>query len=114
MSAVNLKDEENRLKSLNSYDVLDSLPQQDFDDITCLASEICNTPISLITFIDDERQWFKSKYGLNISETPREHAFCAHAIVKPEEVFVVQDASKDVRFANNPLTTSFPNVVFYG
>lgn len=113
MSASNLKNEEERLKSLISYDILDSLPQQDFDDITCLASEICDTPISLVTFVDEKRQWFKSKYGLDINETPREHAFCAHAIVNPKEVFVVHDATNDERFANNPLTTGFPNVVFY-
>lgn len=106
-------DEEGRLKALNSYDILDTLPQQDFDDITVLASEICNTPISLITFVDDERQWFKSNYGLNVTQTPKEYAFCAHAILKPDEIFTVNDATQDDRFKNNPLTINSPNVVFY-
>jgi signal transduction histidine kinase len=106
-------DEEGRLKALYSYDILDSFPQQDFDDITILASEICNTPISLITFVDDERQWFKSNYGINVNQTPKEYAFCAHAILNPHEVFTVNDATQDERFKNNPLTTGSPNVIFY-
>ncbi|RYY23551.1 MAG: sensor histidine kinase [Sphingobacteriaceae bacterium] len=114
MSEINLPDDEaQRIEALNSYNILDSLPQKDFDDITCLASEICNVPISLITFVDDKRQWFKSKYGLDISETPREYAFCSHAIASGEEIFTVSDAHKDERFANNPLTVGHPQVVFY-
>lgn len=114
MSAVNLADDEGeRLKALNSYDILDSLPQKDYDDITRLASEICNTPISLISFIDAERQWFKSSHGLTSVDTPKEYAFCAHAIAKPNEIMIVEDATKDERFKNNPLTTGEPQVVFY-
>ncbi len=107
------ENEEDRLKTLDSYEILDSLPQKDFDDITRLASEICNTPISLISFIDADRQWFKSRYGLETSETPREYAFCAHAILNPDEILIVPDATKDERFQDNPLTTGHPQVVFY-
>lgn len=107
------ENEEERLKALDSYEIMDSLTQKDFDDITRLASEICNTPISLISFIDANRQWFKSRHGLETTETPREFAFCAHAILNPTEVFIVPDATKDDRFRHNPLTTGHPNVVFY-
>ena len=107
------ENEEDRLKALDSYEILDSLPQKDYDDITRLASEICNTPISLISFVDAERQWFKSRFGLDATETPKEYAFCAHAILEPDKVFVVHDATKDKRFQNNPLTTGHPKVVFY-
>jgi len=107
------ENEEDRLKALDSYEIVDSLPQKDFDDITRLASEICNTPISLISFIDADRQWFKSRYGLETSETPREYAFCAHAILNPDEILIVPDATKDERFQDNPLTTGHPQVVFY-
>lgn len=107
------ENEEERIKVLKSYEILDSLPQKDYDDITRLASEICNTPISLISFIDAERQWFKSSYGIDVVDTPKEHAFCVHAILKPDEVMVVEDATKDERFKNNPLTIGEPRVVFY-
>ncbi len=114
MARANLtENEEGRIKALRSYEILDSLPQQDYDDITQLASEICNTPISLISFIDAERQWFKSSYGIQIAETSKEHAFCARAILKPDEVMIVEDATKDARFKNNPFTTGEPQVVFY-
>ncbi len=113
MEEVLANSEEERLKALESYEILDTLPQKDFDDITRLASEICNTPISLISFVDENRQWFKSRHGLNASETPKEYAFCAHAILNPQEVFVVEDATKDERFRYNPLTTGHPKVVFY-
>ena len=114
MMIANLpENEEDRLKALQSYNILDSLPQKDYDDITRLASEICNTPISLISFIDSERQWFKSSYGLNVASTPKEQAFCAHAILKPDEVMMVEDATIDERFKDNPLTKGDPQVIFY-
>ena len=102
-----------RLKSLSEHQLLDTLPEEVYDDITRIASEICGTPIALLTIIDEKRQWFKSKQGLDINETPREHSFCAHAILNPEETFVVPDARYDERFHNNPLTTGEPHVVFY-
>lgn len=105
--------ESNRIDALKSYGILDSLPEQDYDDITKLASEICQTPISLITLVDEERQWFKSNHGLPIHETPREFAFCAHTIINPTETMVVTDSREDERFAQNPLVTGDPNIVFY-
>ena len=102
-----------RLQALREYSILDTLPEQDFDDITKIASEICQTPISLITLIDSNRQWFKSNHGLNVRETPRDYAFCAHAINNPYEILTVKDSREDDRFANNPLITGYPNVIFY-
>lgn len=106
-------EENNRVNALKSYDILDSLSEQDYDDITSLASEICQTPISLISLIDDERQWFKSNHGLAIRQTPREYAFCTHAILNPYETLVVPDSREDQRFAGNPLVTGDPHVIFY-
>ncbi|OJJ19520.1 histidine kinase [marine bacterium AO1-C] len=102
-----------RLSALKSYSVLDTVSEKDYDDITAIASEICQTPISLISFVDEKRQWFKSRHGLEATETPREHAFCAHAIHTPFLPFVVTDAWKDERFFDNPLVTGDPGVVFY-
>jgi sigma-B regulation protein RsbU (phosphoserine phosphatase) len=84
-----------------------------YNDITRLAAEACDVPIALITLVDGDRQWFKSRVGLQITQTPREHAFCAHAIRYPAEVFVVEDAAADLRFAQNPLVTGEPMIRFY-
>lgn len=105
--------ESERLKALEAYQILDTLPEREFDSITEIASFICQTPISLISLIDKDRQWFKSNLGLDTTETPRDHAFCAHAINHPESPFVVEDSSFDDRFADNPLVTGDPHVRFY-
>ncbi|MDQ3536523.1 MAG: ATP-binding protein [Bacteroidota bacterium] len=107
------KNEEERLQILELYNILDTLPEKDFDDITKIASELCQTPISLVTIIDSDRQWFKSHHGLMVTETPRDYAFCAHAILDPDEVFVVTNSHEDERFAENPLVTHDPRVIFY-
>ena len=105
--------DQERIKELESYLILDSLPEKEYDDITRIASQICQTKISLISLVDENRQWFKSHHGLDASETPREHAFCAHAINNIGEVFEVSDSRKDERFHDNPLVTEDPFVVFY-
>ncbi|MEN9334715.1 MAG: hypothetical protein RLY35_1895 [Bacteroidota bacterium] len=105
--------EKKRLEVLKSYHILDSLPEQAYDDLTLIASQICGVPISLISLIDEERQWFKSKHGLNAPSTEREHAFCAHAINYADDIFTVPDSRVDERFRDNPLVTGDPHVVFY-
>ncbi|WP_374951208.1 ATP-binding protein [Mucilaginibacter sp.] len=105
--------ESERLEALASYDILDTNPEDDFEELTLLASEICQTPIALVSLIDDKRQWFKSHYGLNVTETPKEYAFCAHTIVNPHEIMQVRDARQDERFAHNPLVTGDTKVIFY-
>lgn len=107
------KDEEERIKSLESYSILDTLPEMDFDNLTLVAAEICGTPISLVTFVDKERQWFKSRFGLATHETHRDYAFCAHAINKPNDIFIVPDSREDERFYDNPIVTGDPHVIFY-
>ncbi|WP_298297137.1 ATP-binding protein [Hydrotalea sp.] len=102
-----------RLQALKQYNVLDTLPEDAFDNIAKIASLICETPISLVTIIDNKRQFFKAKTGLQINETPKEIAFCAHAINKPDELMIVDDATKDNRFKDNPLVTGNPKIVFY-
>lgn len=102
-----------RLNALRRYHVLDTPPEHIYDDLTYLAAYICQTPISLVTFIDESRQWFKSHRGLEICEAHRDFAFCTHAILQPSEVMVVPDTHLDPRFADNSLVTGPPYVRFY-
>lgn len=104
--------EQARLQALRQYRMLDTLPEPLFDDITLLASQICEVPIALITLVDEHRQWFKSKRGIETTETSREVSFCGHAILG-NEIFEVVNAIDDPRFFDNPLVTHDPNIRFY-
>jgi GAF domain-containing protein len=104
--------EAERLNTLRGYGILDTRPEERFDDLTRLAATICGTPISVISLVDEERQWFKSKIGVEVCQTAREHAFCSHAIMSAE-LFVVPDATQDPRFATNPLVLGEPHIRFY-
>ena len=105
--------EADRLAALREYAILDTLPEQAYDDITYLASQICDTPIAIVSLVDENRQWFKSSHGLDVSETSRDVAFCAHAILNPADLLIVEDATADQRFSDNPLVTADPAIRFY-
>jgi len=105
--------EQRRLLALRRYGLLDSPPEAIFDGITVAIANICQVPIALVSIVDAERQWFKSCYGLRQKETPRDIAFCDHAISKPDEMMIVEDAIVDPRFESNPLVTKDPNIRFY-
>jgi len=105
-------DEAARLEALYQYQVLDTAPEPAFDHLTLLAAQICDVPIALISFVDGDRQWVKSRVGLEVAETSRDVSFCAHAIHQ-SELFIVRDALEDERFATNSLVTGEPSIRFY-
>lgn len=105
--------EKDRLKELYEYHILDTGPEKDLNELAEIASLICNTPISLITFVDNYRTWHKAKNGMEIDEVPREDSFCQHVVNNSKEVFVVEDAHKDFKFADNPYTQGKNGVRFY-
>jgi GAF domain-containing protein len=106
-------DEEKRLEALRGFDILNTPAEKAFDDLVRLALYICDTPIAAVSFIDKDRQWFKSKVGLAVPETKRDISFCAHAVTVPNDMLIVPDASLDPRFADNPLVTGEPKIRFY-
>jgi diguanylate cyclase (GGDEF)-like protein len=118
VSAVEMKtpdipqDEAVRLKALQSLNILDTSSEERFDCLTRMAKRLFNVPIALVSIVDENRQWFKSCIGLSVSETPRDISFCGHAILG-DEIFVIPDATKDERFADNPLVINEPHIRFY-
>jgi GAF domain-containing protein len=112
MSAPIPPNEARRLKVLWQYEVLDTVPEEIFDDLTELAARICEAPIAMISLVDEKRQWFKAKLGTTLTETSRDVSFCAHAILQPD-LFIIPDATKDERFSSNPAVISDPKIRFY-
>lgn len=106
------EDEPARLEVLEAYDILDTPVEQAYDDLTLLASYVCQAPMALISIVDKDRQWFKSRRGTEVTETPRDVSFCAHAIVQPETL-VIPDTLDDHRFAFHPMVLDQPNIRFY-
>ena len=105
--------EERRVSALRRFGLLDSPPEEVFDGITLALANVCAVPIALITLVDSDRQWFKSAYGMDFKETPRDSSICSFAIQSADRMTVIEDASQDVRFASHPLVTQEPYVRFY-
>ena len=105
-------DEQQRLKDLRALRILDTDPEERFDRLTRIAKRLFDVPIALVSLVDENRQWFKSKAGLEACETSREVSFCGHAILS-DRIFIIEDAAADIRFADNPLVTGEPNIRFY-
>jgi diguanylate cyclase (GGDEF)-like protein len=105
--------EAQRLRAVRSYEILDTLPEVDFDTLTRVAAHALDTPAAVIGLMDADRLWFKSQLGLGVQQLDRKIAFCAHAIMRPDELFIVEDLKKDARFQNNPLVTNAPHLRFY-
>ena len=113
MTADIPSDEVSRLDALRELNILDTESEKEFDEFTALAAHICLAPIALISLIDEHRQWFKSKVGLDLTETSRDIAFCAHAILQPTSLMEVPDTQLDKRFLDNPLVLESPHIRFY-
>src|SRR4029450_8749330 len=111
-AATSSTDESARLAALHRYRILDTEPERGFDDLTLLASHICETPMAAMTLIDADRQWFKSRVGVSMTETARAVSFCTHAI-QNRDLFIVPDALRDERFRDNPYVTGDPEIRFY-
>lgn len=107
------KNEEARLKALHDYELLDTAPERDYDDLVALASRICGCEMSTITLVDRNRQWFKAAVGMAVRETSRDLALCAHAILEPDKMFVVPDMLNDARFSTESFVTNDPHIRFY-
>lgn len=105
--------ETDRLQALHAYQVLDTLPEQAYDDIVRLASFICSTPIALVSMVDENRQWFKARLGMDLAQTARDISFCAHALAQMDELLIIQDTQADSRFTDNPMVWSAPHIRFY-
>src|SRR5260370_28334860 len=112
MDAVAPSQEAARVAALDRYAILDTEPEQTFDDLVVLAAYICKTPIAMLSLVDEHRQWFKSRVGVQIRETPKEKSFCAHAI-QQEYLFIVPDTLKDPRFKDNPMVLGVPHIRSY-
>lgn len=112
MKAPIPENEAARLETLRQYEILDTDPEESFNDLTRLAAYICDTPVALITLVDSNRQWFKARVGLDAKETSRDVSFCAHAILQ-DGPFIVRDALDDERFRSNPFVLSEPYIRFY-
>jgi len=101
-----------RIAALDRYAILDSEPEEAFDDLVTLAAHICQTPMAMLSLVDDHRQWFKSKVGVQVRETPRDISICAHAI-QQKDLFIIPDTREDARFRENPLVVGEPGIRFY-